>query len=400
MTSAKRTPRYVEAIPSNLRIVGPVVEAQVIPIRRITPAFLPAIDPPVLPFPAPRRAVRKNVPVARRPWRVLLVPPTPAGRTRSFDVARWQARGAVASLALLLVIGGGAVTAIVAAVRAPDLFVGSADVAELRDQLLDVQDSLALVRAELLSARTDLSEPAGGIGSTLVAPPASGAASRPAIPSATGVGTAARKPLAARPPRATSSAADVPLMPRSLEGLPVIGRIASTFSRSRRHPILHIIRPHLGVDLAAPRGTRISAPAAGRVTFVGHKFGFGLVVEIRHTATVSTRYAHMRAATVHTGDQVGRGMQIGTVGSSGITTGPHLHYEIIVNGRQVDPLRYRLPQPLEGAAAKAASAPPPPVTSVAPLTPTSAASPPAPFDAPAAGARNSGGSLESARPPS
>jgi murein DD-endopeptidase MepM/ murein hydrolase activator NlpD len=93
------------------------------------------------------------------------------------------------------------------------------------------------------------------------------------------------------------------------------------------------------------------------VTFVGHKFGFGLVVEVQHTPAVKTRYAHMRAATVKVGDQVARGDQLGTVGSSGITTGPHLHYEVLVRGKQVDPLRFVLPQPEE------ASAPAAPATS-------------------------------------
>ena len=156
--------------------------------------------------------------------------------------------------------------------------------------------------------------------------------------------------LLARAPR-VAAADRVALAPRNLEGLPVMGRISSTFSRSRRHPILHIRRPHLGVDIAAARGTHITAPAPGRVTFVGHKFGFGLVVEIQHTAAVKTRYAHMRAATVEEGDVVQRGEQIGSVGSSGITTGPHLHYEVLVRGKQVDPLRFVLPQTSTAAAA-------------------------------------------------
>jgi hypothetical protein len=109
------------------------------------------------------------------------------------------------------------------------------------------------------------------------------------------------------------------------------------------------------VDVAAPRGTHISAPAAGTVSFVGRKFGFGLVVELEHGSGVRTRYAHLTASMVHVGDQVAKGTFIATVGSSGITTGPHLHYEVLVRGRQVDPLRYRLPQPAEEAGAISAS---------------------------------------------
>jgi murein DD-endopeptidase MepM/ murein hydrolase activator NlpD len=113
------------------------------------------------------------------------------------------------------------------------------------------------------------------------------------------------------------------------------------------------------VDVAAPRGTHIVAPAAGKVTFVGRKFGFGIVVEMDHGSGVRTRYAHLSAAMVHAGDDVAKGTFIATVGSTGITTGPHLHYEVLVNGRQVDPLRYRLPQPTQDAGA-VSTAPEPP----------------------------------------
>lgn len=344
MSSAKRTPRYVEQIPPrNLRIVGPTVEAQVIPIRRITPAYVPVVDAP-LPVPpvAPRRR-RKAVPVARRPWRVMIVSSVPGARTRSFGVSRWQARVVTAGLSLVFLVAAGAVAAFVTALESPDLLVTSADAALLRDQLLDSQDSIALLRTELLSAREAASDSAIALAASHIV-----AGEKPA-PRPT------RKVLV-RAPRVT--AVDrIALAPRTLEGLPVIGRISSTFSRSRRHPILHIRRPHLGVDIAAPRGTHIIAPAAGRVTFVGHKFGFGLVVEIQHTPAVKTRYAHMRAAAVKVGDQLARGDQIGTVGTSGITTGPHLHYEVLVRGAQVDPLRFVLPQaPLVAAPAAKASA--------------------------------------------
>ena len=117
--------------------------------------------------------------------------------------------------------------------------------------------------------------------------------------------------------------------------------MVSGFSHARRHPLLHRVRPHLGVDLAAPRGTRVSAPAAGVVIHVGHRLGFGLVVELDHGAGVVTRYAHLRSAAVQEGETVRRGEAIAAVGTSGVTTGPHLHYEVMVHGRQVDPLRVR-----------------------------------------------------------
>jgi murein DD-endopeptidase MepM/ murein hydrolase activator NlpD len=159
-----------------------------------------------------------------------------------------------------------------------------------------------------------------------------------------------------------------------IEDLPVIGAIASRFSRARRHPLLHVIRPHLGIDVAARRGTQITAPAPGRVTFVGRKFGFGLVVEIDHGNRVVTRYAHCGTALVSEGTRVQRGMPIATVGTSGLSTGPHLHYEVLVNGRQVDPLRYKILQPATDTVAPTAPAPitTPPAAASAPATATPA----------------------------
>jgi murein DD-endopeptidase MepM/ murein hydrolase activator NlpD len=100
----------------------------------------------------------------------------------------------------------------------------------------------------------------------------------------------------------------------------------------------------------------VTAPAAGTVSFVGRKFGFGLVVEMTHGSGVRTRYAHLSSAMVKAGDEIAKDTFIATVGSTGITTGPHLHYEILVKGRQVDPLRYRLPQ--AGAEETVAAEPP------------------------------------------
>jgi murein DD-endopeptidase MepM/ murein hydrolase activator NlpD len=344
MSSAKRTPRYVEQVPArNLRIVGPTVEAQVIPIRRITPAYVPVVDAPAPAPPVAPGRRRRVVPLAKRPWRVMIVSPLPGAPTRSFGVARWQARMVVTSLSIVLLLATGAVAAFMIALKSPDLLVTSADAALLRDQLLDSEDSLALLRSALLEAQEAASDSAIAVAASRIV-----AGDKPAPRPVS--------KLLARTPR-VAAADRVVLGPRVMEALPVMGRISSTFSRSRRHPILHIRRPHLGVDIAAPRGTHIVAPAAGRVTFVGHKFGFGLVVEIQHTAAVKTRYAHMRAATVKEGDRVVRGQQIGAVGTSGITTGPHVHYEILVWGKQVDPLRFVLPQAPAPTAATAAPAP-------------------------------------------
>lgn len=122
--------------------------------------------------------------------------------------------------------------------------------------------------------------------------------------------------------------------------MPVNGEITSRFSRSRFHPILQIFRAHRGVDLAAPEGTRISAPASGRVASVGREIGYGLVIEMVHSGGIVTRYAHLRAALVQRGDTIAMGQPIGLVGESGLATAPHLHFEVWLKGTAVDPIKF------------------------------------------------------------
>lgn len=122
--------------------------------------------------------------------------------------------------------------------------------------------------------------------------------------------------------------------------MPVTGEITSRFSRSRFHPILQIFRAHRGVDLAAPLGTRILAPAAGTVVSVERRIGFGLTIEVLHSGGVVTRYAHCRSALVQRGNTVVMGQAIGTVGESGLATAPHLHFEVLVHGTAVDPIKF------------------------------------------------------------
>lgn len=122
--------------------------------------------------------------------------------------------------------------------------------------------------------------------------------------------------------------------------MPVVGVITSKFSKSRFHPILDMFRAHKGVDIAAPEGTRIVAPAPGRVRSIGWHFGYGLTVEIQHSGDITTRYAHCRSALVHVGDKVDVGDPIAILGESGLATGPHVHFEVLVHGEQVDPIHF------------------------------------------------------------
>jgi murein DD-endopeptidase MepM/ murein hydrolase activator NlpD len=125
--------------------------------------------------------------------------------------------------------------------------------------------------------------------------------------------------------------------------MPTTGWLSSEFSRARFHPILHFARPHEGIDLAAPYGAPVVAPAAGRVMRISHQTGYGLVLEIEHGNGIETKYAHLSKVVVQEGQQVVRGQPIAAVGNSGLSTGPHLHYEVHVNGKVVDPLTYVLP---------------------------------------------------------
>lgn len=130
-----------------------------------------------------------------------------------------------------------------------------------------------------------------------------------------------------------------------LEATPSIspsnGHLSSLFSRNRRHPVLRITRPHKGIDITAPVGEPILAPANGRVTFSGVRSGgYGKTVEIDHGYGYVTRFAHASRLLVRKGDRVERGQVIAEVGATGLTSGPHLHYEVEVDGNSVDPLNF------------------------------------------------------------
>jgi murein DD-endopeptidase MepM/ murein hydrolase activator NlpD len=108
----------------------------------------------------------------------------------------------------------------------------------------------------------------------------------------------------------------------------------------RADPFLGRLALHPGVDLAEAYGTEIHAAAAGRVVHAGPAGGYGIMVEIDHGNGLATRYAHMTEALVEEGREVGEGAVLGRLGSTGRSTGPHLHYEVRVDGEPVDPQRY------------------------------------------------------------
>jgi murein DD-endopeptidase MepM/ murein hydrolase activator NlpD len=132
--------------------------------------------------------------------------------------------------------------------------------------------------------------------------------------------------------------------------MPVHGRLTSGFGE-RFHPILGYERFHAGVDLGAPLGTPIVAAADGRVVSAGWRGGYGRAVQIAHSGGLDTLYGHMSRIAAAPGEMVRRGEVIGYVGSSGLSTGPHLHFEVTKDGRPVNPLTVKLgggPAQLEG----------------------------------------------------
>lgn len=121
---------------------------------------------------------------------------------------------------------------------------------------------------------------------------------------------------------------------------PVNAKISSRFGL-RRHPILGYRRMHNGLDFSAGYGAPIYAASDGRVTYAGRKGGYGKFVKLNHAGSLATGYAHMSRIAVRSGQRVRRGQIIGYVGSTGLSTGPHLHYELYRNGRAINPQSVR-----------------------------------------------------------
>ena len=122
-------------------------------------------------------------------------------------------------------------------------------------------------------------------------------------------------------------------------------RVSSSFANERYHPILKSWRAHNGVDYSAPRGTPVRTTASGRITSVGWNGGYGNTIVINHGGAYSTLYAHLSRyrAGLRPGEYVRQGELIGHVGQTGLASGPHLHYELQVNGQHQNPLTFKFP---------------------------------------------------------
>jgi murein DD-endopeptidase MepM/ murein hydrolase activator NlpD len=178
-------------------------------------------------------------------------------------------------------------------------------------------------------------------------------------------------------------------------------RVSSGFNPARLHPILNTIRGHMGTDYAAPTGTPVHAAGDGRISFAGVRGGYGKAIVLAHNNSVSTLYGHMSrfAKSLKVGSHVNQGEVIGYVGMTGLATGPHLHYEYLMNGVHMNPQTVRLPgalplradslgrfrdaaAPLLGSldppATQAPAAPPVAATQAPPAAPPVAATRPSP----------------------
>lgn len=161
----------------------------------------------------------------------------------------------------------------------------------------------------------------------------------PAAASSAATPHVAPAPISAPPaaPLARHAAASAAPVAVALR-IPLQGRISSGFG-VRHDPLHGRVKRHTGVDIAAPQGTPIAAAAAGKVVFAGRRGGYGNLVEIEHADGQRTRYAHTARLLVKAGDEVKPGQTIATVGSTGRSTGPHLHFEVNKDGTRVDPLQ-------------------------------------------------------------
>ncbi len=303
---------------------------------------------------------------AERKWTVMLVPHG-AGASRAVEVSQTVIKalvgiGSVVAL-LFLVLGGAAITRGISITRSRSLErenqLLAEEIGRLRTRLVDLHDTLNRYtereqELRLLAglAPLDSSVAAAGIGG-----PAGAWSERDSLSqSANGAqALAVRMDLEQLIRRANVLVRSVNEAYDSLSRhrermaatpsiMPTKGWLSSAFAAERVHPILHLARPHEGIDVSAPMGAEIDSPAAGVVTEVGWEDGYGNILTIDHGYGLVTKYAHCSRILVARGQRVKRGQRIALVGSTGLATGPHLHYEVWVNGKPVDPLHYVMPE--------------------------------------------------------
>jgi len=307
--------------------------------------------------------MRKN---AERKWTVMLVPHG-AGASRAVEVSQTVVTtlvgiGSVVAL-LLLVLGGAALSRGVNVTRSRALErenrLLASEIQRLRDRLAGLQDTLNVFseREQGLRLLAGLAPMDADVQQAGIGGPAGQWSERDSLSAAGPNGSqalAARVDMDQLTRRANILVRSIGEAYDSLSShqaryaatpsiMPTNGWLTSAFARERVHPILHLARPHEGIDVSAPMGTPIEAPAAGVVTDVKWVDGYGNMLTVDHGYGLVTRYAHCSKILVVRGQRVKRGQTIARVGSTGLSTGPHLHYEVWVNGKAADPIKYVLP---------------------------------------------------------
>jgi murein DD-endopeptidase MepM/ murein hydrolase activator NlpD len=285
-------------------------------------------------------------PTPAKHWTILVVPPG-TGTARTITVGPRARRALVGGVSMAGLLVASSITVLFTPYASPSARILAAQNVRLQGQLDQIGVRLATLGDTLaaLGARDQQIRLLAGLPTETPSAVASGAISDSA-------GT--RASIDGMMRRASELSADFiavsDTLTRNFERLantpsimPTTGWLSSQFSLSRFHPLLHVNRPHEGIDLAAPMGAPIIAPASGRVISVGNEPGYGNTFQIDHGNGIITKFAHCSRIVVHVGQRVTRGQLIATVGNTGLATGPHLHYEVHVNGKPVDPLKYVLP---------------------------------------------------------
>ncbi|HYK83666.1 MAG TPA: M23 family metallopeptidase [Gemmatimonadales bacterium] len=303
---------------------------------------------------------------AERRWTVMLVPHG-SGASRAVEVSQTFVKvlvgiGSVVALAFL-VLGVAAISRGVSVTRGRALEnenrILADEIQRMRERMVGLRDTLNQVGEREQELRllaglppTDRSVQQAGIGG-----PAGTWAERDSL---TSLGANGQQALAARLDvdaltrrasvlvRSLNEAYDSLSRQRARMAatpsiMPTKGWLTSAFAVERYHPILHLARPHEGIDVSAPMGAEIEAPAAGLVTDVRWEEGYGNFLTVDHGYGLVTRYAHCSKILVVRGQRVKRGQKIALVGATGLATGPHLHYEVWVNGKPVNPFKFVMP---------------------------------------------------------
>ncbi len=303
--------------------------------------------------------------MSRRRWTIVVVPEG-SSASRVLEISQTAIKLAVTAIVataiVLVLLGYATVSRTADLVRAEAVERENAQLAAqigalsgrlstLQDTLrtLEDRDNQIRVLANLDPIPADVR--GAGIGGPVTAPPAGSRTDESVLTRRTGEirvdlnALVRRANLLARSFRVTTDSleAHADRMASLPSIMPTQGWLSSNFSSVRLHPILNVARPHEGIDITAPRGTVIEAPATGVVTGSGWATGYGNVVTIDHGHGIVTKFAHASKLLVRKGERVTRGQRIALVGSTGLAVAPHLHYEVHVNGRPVNPLRYILP---------------------------------------------------------